>query len=329
MLEPFIMSFGLLAVTFFFAAVRRQSASRWAFLAASAAMAGCAISVKWTGASALGIILATWLFQTLTTRPPVWRAAGELALFVAIPLAIYVGSFAIHFHLLRRAGSNDAMMSPLFRSTLIGGAEYNPAAHMSLLAKIRDVHHAMSRGNRSLENITHPASSPWYTWPIMKHPILFWQSGSAPANRSSIILLGNPVVWWGSGIAALVVGALIAIGRVPMGRHRFALAFLAGGFLLNYVPFIAIRRVMYLYHYLFGLVWLIVLGAMAVGIAAGWNEPSDDVLFRFPSRRSAMLYWGAAALVLVGFVYFSPFTFGWTLSERSYDARFWVLHPQL
>jgi dolichyl-phosphate-mannose--protein O-mannosyl transferase len=42
-----------------------------------------------------------------------------------------------------------------------------------------------------------------------------------------------------------------------------------------------------------------------------------------------MLYWGVAALVLVGFVYFSPFTFGWTLSERSYDARFWVLHPQL
>lgn len=329
MLEPFIISFGLLAVTLFFAAGRRQSTSRWAFLAASAAMAGCAISVKWTGASALGVILATWLVQTLSARPPIWRAAGELALFVALPVAIYVGSFAIHFHLLRRTGANDAIMSTLFRSTLIGTPEYNPAAHMSLFAKIRDVHHAMSRGNRSLEYVTHPASSPWYTWPIMKHPILFWQSGSAPARRVSIILLGNPVVWWGSAIAALVVAAMIALRRVRIDEHRFALAFLAGGFLLNYVPFMAIRRVMYLYHYLFALVWLVMLGVMALGVAAGWNEPPDDALFRFPSRRSAMLYFGAAALVLVGFAYFSPFTFGWPLSEWSYDARFWVLHPRL
>jgi len=199
---------------------------------------------------------------------------------------------------------------------------------MSLLAKIRDVHRAMARGNRTLEFVTHPASSPWYTWPIMKHPILLWQDSATSDPRRSIILLGNPVVWWGSGITALVVAVMLFFRRVRMNDHRFALAFLLGGFLLNYLPFIAIRRVMYLYHYLFALVWLVMLAVMALGVAAGWNEENDDVLWRFSSRKRAVIYWSAAAIVAVGFLYFSPFTFGWPISQRSYDAHFWVLHPE-
>ena len=161
----------------------------------------------------------------------------------------------------------------------------------------------------------------------MKHPILFWQSGAQP--RSSLILLGNPVVWWGSGIAVLFAGAILWRRRDQLRRHRFALAFLVGGFLLNYVPFIAIRRVMYLYHYLFALVWIAALAVMALSVVASWNEPGDDALWRFPSRRSAILYWSIAGAVLAGFLFFLPFTYGWPLSQAAYDARFWVLHPHL
>jgi dolichyl-phosphate-mannose-protein mannosyltransferase len=326
MLEPYIISFGLSAIVLYFAA-RRESPMRWALLAASALMAGCAISVKWTGASALGVILTLWFAQVIESKPGLARAAGEFAVLTLVPIAVYVWAFAIHFHLLRRTGVDDAMMPWRFRETLIGNVAYNPAAKMSLFAKIADVHSAMSRGNRSLEYVTHMASSPWYTWPIMKHPILFWQSKTTP--QSSLVLLGNPVVWWGGWIAALIAGVLTAIGRVRLNTYRFAMIVLLGGFLLNYVPFMAIRRIMYLYHYLFALVWLIMLGVMALSVTAGWNEEPDAPLWRFPTRRSAVAYWSAAALVLVSFLYFSPFTFGLPLSQWSYDARFWVLHPRL
>ena len=329
LLEPYIISFGLLAITLFFAAARRETGWRWAFLTASAVMAGCAISVKWTGASALGVILATWLIQTVSARPPLWRAVGELVLLVAIPIIVYVGAFAIHFDLLRHIGVDQAAMSGQFRATLVGSASFDPAARMSLLAKMKDVHAAMARGNRTLEFVTHLASSPWYTWPIMKHPILLWQTGENTDHRSALILLGNPVVWWGSLASVLVLSVAFGLRWLSLNDHRFALAFLLGGFLLNYLPFIAIRRVMYLYHYLFALVWLILLAVMALGVALRWNDPPDDVLWRFPTRRSAIAYWGTAAIVLVGFLYFSPFTFGWPISAWSYDARFWVLHPRL
>jgi dolichyl-phosphate-mannose--protein O-mannosyl transferase len=135
------------------------------------------------------------------------------------------------------------------------------------------------------------------------------------------------VVWWGSLIGSLFFGLAFAARRVTLRGHGFAIAFLLGGFLLNFVPFMAIRRVMYLYHYLFALVWLVLLAVMAAGVAAGWNDANDDVLWSFPTARSRVAYWTVAAVVLIGFVYFSPFTFGWPLSEWSYDARFWVLHP--
>jgi dolichyl-phosphate-mannose-protein mannosyltransferase len=244
-----------------------------------------------------------------------------------IPIAVYVAAFAIHFDLVRRSGVNDAMMSARFRATLIGSPTYNPSARMSLLEKLTDVHGAMNRGNHLLEFVTHPAASRWYTWPIMKHPILMWQN--VAAQTSSIILLGNPVVWWGSGLAVLVAAGVFARQRWRARGYEFPLLFLLGGFLLNYVPFMGIRRVMYLYHYLFALIWLIALAVMAIGVIAGWNEDGDDVLWHFPTRRSAALYWAIAGVVLVGFAYFSPFTFGWPLSQTSYDARFWVLHPQL
>jgi dolichyl-phosphate-mannose-protein mannosyltransferase len=328
-LEPFLISFGLLAVTLFLAAERRQSPARWILLAFSATMAGSAISVKWTGASALGVILTTWLFRAVFDRRSRSRAFCELAILVGIPVIIYVGAFAVHFDLLRRRGVDQAMMSPRFRTTLIDDPAYDPASHVSLFTKIVDVHGAMARGNRSLEYVTHAAASAWYTWPIMKHPILLWQTGATADPRSSLILLGNPVVWWGSGLVVLVVAVMLALRRIRLNEHRFAVAFLLGGFLLNYLPFIAIRRVMYLYHYLFALAWLILLAVMSLGVALQWNDPPDDVLWRFPTRRSAIAYWGTAAVVLVGFLYFSPFTFGWPISAWSYDARFWVLHPRV
>jgi len=76
LLEPYIISFGLLAITAFFAASRRYAGRRWVFLTLSALMAGFAVSVKWTGASALGVILATWLVQAIDARPPIVRRAA-------------------------------------------------------------------------------------------------------------------------------------------------------------------------------------------------------------------------------------------------------------
>jgi len=82
----------------------------------------------------------------------------------------------------------------------------------------------------------------------------------------------------------------------------------------------------YLYHYLFALVFVVALASVMIGVPAGWNGGRDD-FWSFPTRRSAAGYFATLALLLVGFLYFLPFTYGWTMSLASWDAHFWVLHP--
>lgn len=328
LIEPMLITFGLIAIVCYLAAIARDGASRWAFLVASGLAAGFALSAKWTGASALGLILATCAVRAWRERAITRRAVAEASVLAAIPAVVYLSVFAVHFALVPRYAPGLTMLRARFQETLIGAPQFNPAARLSFFDKLGEVHDAMRRGNRSLEAVTHPASSPWYTWPIMKHPIGLWQRPEpVTRSQSNVILLGNPVLWWGS---LAVVGVTLVLGwrrRDRLRPHAAALAFLGGGFAINFVPFIFIRRVMYIYHYLFALVFIVLLAVYCAGIFAGWQDEPDDRLFAFSSRRSAVSYAATAGLILVGFLYFLPFVYGWSLSNAAYDQRFWVLHP--
>jgi dolichyl-phosphate-mannose-protein mannosyltransferase len=329
LLDGFLIFFGLLAVVVFLAARQRDGRSRWLLLGACAFLAGCALSVKWTGASALGVILAAWFADAVVRRDSMRRVVREGLVLVTVPIAVYIGSFAAHFALLDRTGPDEIFMSSAFQQSLIGSSDYNPVVHVSLFAKLRDVHRAMLIGNESLEHATHGGASPWYTWLIMKHPMGWWEPlPEPPGRRTMIILVGNPVVWWGALAGVLIGLAMFVAERERFRGREFAFCLLLGAALLNILPFAAIRRIMFLYHYLFGLTFMISLAAFSTGVLAGWIG-DDDRLWSFPSRRSAMLYGAIVAHAVVSFVYFLPFTYGWSMSTASWDAHFWVLHPHL
>jgi dolichyl-phosphate-mannose-protein mannosyltransferase len=329
LLDTLLIGFGLAAIASYLASRDHPARSRLPFLALSAFLAGCGLSIKWTGSSALAVILTAWFVACIRSRVDVRRFVVEGLILVAIPVTIYCTSYAIHFSLLTHAGPGNTSMSPRFQSQLVGSLRYDPAAHMSYWAKMADVHHAIKYGNGGLENATHPAASPWYTWPIMKHPFGFWEdAGTPPGTKTQILLLGNPVVWWGGLVGVLLGAAMIARKRGRYEPHIYAIAFLAGAIAINYLPFAAIRRLVYLYHYLFALVFVVALASVMLGIPAGWNDARGDS-WSFPTRRSAAGYAAMLALLLVGFLYFLPFTYGWTMSLASWEARFWVLHPHL
>jgi dolichyl-phosphate-mannose-protein mannosyltransferase len=283
------------------------------------------------GLSALGVVLAAWGLDVLRrrafARSDVRRITGDAAALVVIPAAVYLTVFAIHFAVLTKSGPGDTFMSARFQAQLPGSRAYNPAApRETFWEKLRETHHAIRYGNGALQNVTHPSSSPWYTWPIMKHPIGLWEATPAPpGSRAMIILLGNPIVWWGS-LAMLFAGAALIARRrsVLHGGYAFGYFLLLGAVLLDFVPFAAIKRVMYLYHYMFALVFLIALAAYSLGLFSGWLRMDG---WRFSSRRSLALYLGVIALMLIGFAYFLPFTYGWPLSQASWDMHFRVLHP--
>ena len=327
LLDTLLIGFGLAAIACYLASRDRPARSRLPLLALSAFFAGCGLSIKWTGSSALAVILTAWFVACIRSRVAFRRFVVEGLVLVAIPAIIYCTSYAIHFALLTHAGPGNTFMSARFQSQLVGSLQYDPAARMSYWAKMADVNHAIKYGNGGLENVTHPAASPWYTWPIMKHPFGFWEDATTPAGtKTQILLLGNPVVWWGGMVGVLLGAAMIALRRWRYEHHTYAIVFLGGAIAINYLPFAGIRRLVYLYHYLFALIFVVALASVMIGVPAGWDGGRDD-FWRFPTRRSAAGYVATFALLLVGFLYFLPFTYGWTMSLASWEAHFWVLHP--
>jgi dolichyl-phosphate-mannose--protein O-mannosyl transferase len=89
---------------------------------------------------------------------------------------------------------------------------------------------------------THPYSSVWWQWILNTHPILYVNDYFGDL-RSSFGAFGNPVVWWG-GFLAMVVMAVRAV-KFRDGKALFLLI----GFLAQLLPWVAVSRILFIYHY--------------------------------------------------------------------------------
>ena len=90
---------------------------------------------------------------------------------------------------------------------------------------------------------THPYSSLWYEWPVMKRPIWFYSGQTAENTYQGISSFGNPLVWW-AGIPAF----LYILYQWVIKKDRLG-GFLAIGYLSQYLPWVFIGRVVFIYHY--------------------------------------------------------------------------------
>jgi dolichyl-phosphate-mannose-protein mannosyltransferase len=318
LVDSMLLLFGIGALTCYLASRRRTGPAHWILLTASAVLAGMAVSTKLTGLTALGLVGLVWFAQTLRDRIN-WRLALlQAAVLVVVPALLYVSVFAIHFQLLPHSGPGDAYMSQQFQSTLVGNAHYDPAARMSFIDKFIELNKSMHSYELSLDNSHHPYSSSWVTWPILKRPVYYWAG-----PKEYIYLQGNPIIWWGLLVGAVVV----AVGwmRRPelFHRHRGPMALLGVAWVANFLPFATIVRPMFLYHYFFAFMFSIAAVSIGLGLMAGWMT-DGETLWRFPSWRSASLYWGILGVVLASFLFFAPISYGLPLSDGGLSARIWL-----
>lgn len=89
----------------------------------------------------------------------------------------------------------------------------------------------------------HPYSSRWYQWPIMYRPIWFYSGTFSDTLNEGISSFGNPAVWW-MGIPAFLY--MLYLSAVKRDRKAM---FLAVGYLAQFVPWIPISRLTFIYHY--------------------------------------------------------------------------------
>jgi dolichyl-phosphate-mannose-protein mannosyltransferase len=312
LIDSMLILFMLGAITSCLAARSREGRAKWGFIALSGALAGLAVGTKWTGLSAIGMLGVFWL-QRVISRAPRRELALEASVIAAASAVVYVGSFAVHFALLPLSGPGDRMMSERFQSTLLRSPLYDPTLRVSFGEKLVDMHRAMRHGNAEHVAIAHAGASPWWSWPILKHALYIWESEPRPDGRVGRILIeGNPVVWWGILIAlgplailALTVGRL----RANLAIRRDVLFVLLTGYLMNFLPFILIDRILFLYSYFPAMIFSLALAVVGVTTLTG------------ESPRTVRYWWSFAGLALAAFLYFSPFVYGSPLSDDGFRVR--------
>ena len=176
------------------------------------------IATKWTGIYA-GIGLAVlFIWYTITPFP------GKQTLrlfffcclfFIVVPLIAYTLCFIPVVGYTEYNGLIDKA---------IQGTKYMFDYHANLVAE-------------------HYYSSPFYEWPIIWMPLLDACDAVGTSQMSSISTMGNPAIWW-IGIPC----QLYVLFRWVFKRDKKA-GFLCISYLAQYIPWMSISRITFIYHY--------------------------------------------------------------------------------
>lgn len=317
-MDSLLLLAGIGAMSAYMALRVSKGIKRWAWVIVTAVLLGVLVSIKWSGLAIAGLIALAWAFEAIRRRLDWRRLLAEVTAVVAIVATIYIGSFMAHFSLLHHSGEGDAFMSDRFQSTLEGNPQYKQSAGMASWDKFIELNEEMYTAQSSLNGVEHPYASKWYTWPLQLRPVYYWQGAEVGNLQAHIYLLGNPVVWWGSTIGVLV--ALVLWLGLPrtLGRYRTLTGFLLFGYMVNFLPFAFIDRPMFLYHYLFALIFAVLLSCVLLALLFDWQAQKYG---RTVARQTS---WGVAAAALLAFLYFIPVSYGVPLTAADLQRYMWL-----
>jgi dolichyl-phosphate-mannose--protein O-mannosyl transferase len=299
--DDFLLLFGFISLA---ALLRGLSRPNIGMFVLSGAFAGMACAVKWTAMTFLALQGALLLAALPLFK---WRDWLKYVCACGVPaIAIYIGVFAIHFALLPLPGPGAPFM-PALHQKLVAHAAHQPTAGMApgFWQTLVDVHREMYLSNKRITS-GHPYGSKWYQWPWMWKPIyhlqvLMSKDGSADGHTYS---MPNPVVWLGS-TWSVIAACMLLVWQALQRKVDVTLAWLVAAYMLNWLPFAGITRVMFLYHYYVALVFAILILARLAQLA-NWRN----------------LYIVYCVAVLAAFILFSSFTYGLPSDVRWIDASF-------
>ncbi|MDB5183823.1 MAG: phospholipid carrier-dependent glycosyltransferase [Candidatus Saccharibacteria bacterium] len=292
---------------------------RWLWVIATAVLLGTLVSTKWTGLAIAGLIFFTWIIDGVLRKIQWQQLIAEGAAALAIIATIYIGCFAVHFALLTHSGDGDAFMSQKFQSTLVGNENYKASAKMSLWDKIVEYNAEMYSAQNSLESVTHPYASRWYSWPFETRSVYFWQGeAQKDGSQGNIYLLGNPAVWWLSAVGMFTALGVWLLKPAWLGKRRRLVAFLLTGYALNFVPFTFITRPMFLYHYLFALLFSMLVTVVMLSLLFTWQRE------KYGRRAVTQTYWALVVIIVLGFINFIPLSYGWPMTPDDLQMHMWL-----
>jgi len=322
--DLFFLVFGFGALALWGRAEQIQSRKKQTlFWILAGIFTGLALSVKWTSLAFLAIIFVATLFG-LFRKHRLSDLVLKSTLLILSAALIYISVFAIHFKLLPRPGPGSAFMSRVFQDELVATRDnLIPAARLSFLEKFIELNTVMYKSSAGL-TATHPDGSRWYEWPLVKKPVYYWVKTLTP-KTATIYLIGNPIIWW--LVLLGVVASIFIILFVKKARRRLTTSQVVNlpliylflfGYFLNLLPFIFVKRVAFLYHYLPALIFGILILALLMEKFVLTSFPTPGAFTVLPRGRK-IIYASVLIAAVIGLLTFVPISYGLPVAQGYHD----------
>lgn len=311
LLDSLLLLFGFLSLLFFLKLeilkFKRSLEIKKKNLFLSGFFSSLALSIKWTGASFLLLCLIFYFSAFLRSDKKLKFFIEGVLFLIIIPLLLYFFIFVLHFSLLTQSGPGDVFHSPQFQKSLIGNRfSIDPSIQpLNIFQKFIELNKKIYSSNAIL-SATHPYSSKWFTWPLMIKPIYYWYKNFDQNQSAKIFFSGNILIWL-LGTASVSYLIIVILRQILNEKIENQPKFLLVGYLLNFLPFIFIGRVMFLYHYLTALVFTILIFCYLI------DKNLKGKFFYF-------LIFSAIIIFLIS----SPLTYGLKIPQWYLKIIFWI-----
>jgi dolichyl-phosphate-mannose-protein mannosyltransferase len=321
LLNIFLVSFGLVSQMFLMSGLAQQGKLRTLLLCFSGLMLGAAASVKWNG---LGFSLLVFLLLLLVVAiakffPQQLSKLGVLAeitklhwwqyplCFVVMPIAFYLIQWIPLFILNSGEPSGDNIWQSIsaFPHFLVAIHQHILWWHSTdIVTSIDPAHPA------------HPYCSSAISWAVLARPVGYYFQNS-DAYFAVIQGLGNPLLWWFSTLAIVGITLGSLVPQLQKSTNIGSNNYLLLGYFANYVPWLIVKRCLFLYHYMSASIFSF--------IALAW------VVYQLLEQKGKLRYlgYGIIATVLISQIFFLPIWLGLPILPKDFYQRIWFMPDSL
>jgi dolichyl-phosphate-mannose--protein O-mannosyl transferase len=318
LINVFLVSFGLVSQIFLLAGLGQRGKLRTFLLCCAGLMLGATASVKWNGLgfSLLLFLVVLWVWAIAKFFPKKLSRLGILAEITKLHWWQYLlcfGVMPITFYLVQ--------WIPLFMLNSGGVPQESGfgAIHSFGLSFVKVHQHILWWHSTDIvtsvdpAHPAHPYCSSAISWAVLARPVGYYFQNNIDGYFRVVQGLGNPILWWFSTLT--IVGISIA-SILPKSRQFANIGitnYLLLGYFSNYVPWLIVKRCLFLYHYM--------SAAMFSFVVLAW------LVCQMLSQKGLIRYlgYGIIAVVLITQIFFMPIWLGIPILPADFYHRIWFM----
>jgi len=278
----------------------------------------------------------------------------RLVILLGIPVAVYTVLYFFFFQQLNKDGFGAAFMLPEFQATLAGNAKEGKFPEPSFWTNFFYLQGEMYRANKDITTPHSYSSYwySWPTMQRPINCWVAFDSKNKTSSR--VYLFGNPFVWWGALAGLVLSPLCLFFRRAATSKVapatadtdkavtdkavteastaddlsdlyenpfdtqgssvHYRLVQLYMGYFVSILPFAAVQRACFVYHYIPSLLFAMLLSAFTL----------DSLTARFHYALRWLLVAVLVAVYAYGFWFWAPIVYGWPLTSEEYESRVWT-----